>query len=180
MIYAPLPGRTLTPEAEFFHAVGLFEGPLRKAIWELKFRGKSGLASFFADMFLKTCPRSLREIDAIVPVPASFWSELKRGYNQAGLLARELARRLDKPVKSGCLRRRSTHSQQGLSRAARLENAPAGFRLARSAVLTLQGANTVLLIDDVCTSGATLRTCIRLLKKAGVKRVWVGVLALKP
>jgi len=169
--------RALVPEIDFFHAAGFFQGPLRRVILAFKYQRKAAVTPFLIDFFVRTCSRPLTEIDCVIPVPLSWWSELRRGYNQSKLLADEIGRRYGKPVHRGCLRRRWGPSQTRLSRSARFQNASAGFRLSRSH--SLQRLNTVLLIDDVCTTGATLRACARLLKKAGVKRVWGGTIAQK-
>jgi ComF family protein len=110
--------------------------------------------------------------ELIVPVPLHWWRRLRRGFNQGEAIARGMARRLCLPLFPSCLRRcRSTQKQRG-SPTARADNVRGAFR-ASGAVL--QG-RTVLLVDDVMTTGATLRESARVLREAGAARVVVAVL----
>lgn len=115
--------------------------------------------------------------DFIIPVPLHYWRLVRRGYNQAGLLAQGLARQLEAPVRYDLLvRARRTPSQEGRSAAARLRNMQGAFKVPRSAQARLVGTR-LLLVDDVFTTGATLEACARALKRAGAKEVHCVALA---
>jgi ComF family protein len=103
---------------------------------------------------------------------------LKRGYNQAAVLARALAREAGLALVPDLLqRRRATRSQQGLSGQARLENVTAGaFRVHPWHRRRVEGRRVVL-IDDVLTTGATVGACTRVLRRAGASQVDVLTLA---
>lgn len=111
----------------------------------------------------------LRGVDVLVPVPLHFVRWHARGYNQAELLARALSKGTGVPVVEALRRRRWTRPQAGLRRNARRRNVEGVFETtARAEGLRGQRA---LLIDDVCTTGATLEACARVLRAAGVRRV---------
>jgi ComF family protein len=102
---------------------------------------------------------------ALVPVPLHRWRRLSRGFNQAA----ELARHVGKPTVPALCRVRATATQTGLTAAERRLNVRRAFAPSRG-VEKLEGA-CVVLIDDVCTTGATLDACARELKAAGVAEV---------
>ena len=109
-------------------------------------------------------------IDAVLPMPVTLWHRLDRGYNQSAYLARELARRLDRRCEEGVLRRCGhPRRQAGLSEEERIENAKGTFVARRAERVR---GRTVLVVDDIMTTGATLSDCARSLKEAGAWRVW--------
>ena len=103
-------------------------------------------------------------IDLVVPVPLHPLRRLRRGYNQAELLARPLARLLGKPLRQPLGRRRWTAPQARLSRRRRQENLEDAFRLRSRGRLA---GRRILLVDDVVTTGSTLRGAAAVLRKAG-------------
>lgn len=115
-------------------------------------------------------------IDLLVPVPMQAAKLRARGYNQAELLAKALARELHLPCATRALKRvrTGTISQTRLHRSERLANAKAAYRAARTKHLA---GKTILLIDDVVTTGATCNACATLLRQAGAKAVYVLALA---
>jgi ComF family protein len=116
-----------------------------------------------------------RTPDLVVPVPLHPARRRMRGYNQAGYLARALARGQQVPCSSRLLQRiRMTSSQTELKAGDRARNVRGAFRVNPS--LDVKGSN-VLLIDDVMTTGATVSECARVLDKAGAARVDVATLA---
>jgi len=113
-------------------------------------------------------------IDAVVPVPLHASRLRERGYNQAALLSRELARRLGLPmVGSALVRSRATRPQVGLNPRERQENVHDAFSCMDG---RLQGRQ-VLLIDDVYTTGATLAAASAALHRGGAAAVWAYTLA---
>jgi ComF family protein len=136
-----------------------------------------GLADLLGRMFAETRGAALRaaEIDVVAPVPLHWWRKWTRGYNQAEAIARELAVALEVRFMPHLIRRvRWTARQVQLTREARRENLKDAFRVRRGARLA---GTTVLLVDDVMTTGSTLGEVARTLRAAGVARVAVAVLA---
>jgi ComF family protein len=114
----------------------------------------------------------------LVPVPLSRWRLIQRQFNQAALLAGELGRQTGIPLAPLALTRvRATRSQVGMTREQRRRNVAGAFRVPERARASLHG-RSVLLIDDVVTTGATVEACARVLRRAGAARVDVLALAL--
>ena len=112
--------------------------------------------------------------DIVVPVPLHANRLRQRGYNQAALLAREMAYRVGLPVDEGTLvRHRATAPQVELDAGQRKENVRGAFNCSRSALAGMR----VLLIDDACTTGATLDACAIALCEGGVNSVQALMLA---
>ena len=110
-------------------------------------------------------------IDLVVPVPLQHKRLQQRSYNQALLLAREVARIKKWPVANDLLiKTRETESQQGLSAKERVKNLHKAFQLQED----LSGQK-ILLIDDVMTTGATVAICSQVLIKGGASEVYVAV-----
>ncbi len=113
----------------------------------------------------------------MVPVPLHRWRLWKRGFNQAALLGREIAqRRGAKLVVDALLRRKATPMLGGLGRKARLRALSGSIAVNPRYVAALKGASIVL-VDDVLTSGATSDACVSALKRAGADRVVVACFA---
>lgn len=145
----------------------IFAGPIRNAIQDFKYEGVLDLASPLADWLVATWRLHGLAADLIVPVPLHPKREAERGYNQSALLARELSRRVNVPVAPADLVRIiRTRPQVGLSRDERRANIVGAFHCAGE-VTDLR----IVLVDDVCTTGATLEACAGELKAAGAKQV---------
>ncbi len=159
--------------AEEVFVYGVFEEPLRDLIHLFKYAGVTALARPLGRLMRLAVPRE-RSFDLIVPAPLHWRRRWTRGYNQAALLAREFAPAFGlKPV--NVLRRtRATETQAGLSRSARRSNVAGAFAVRDEAQVR---GRRVLLVDDVMTTGATLRACAIALKHAGARSVSIAVLA---
>lgn len=119
----------------------------------------------------------LSQQSVLVPIPLYSSKFRKRGYNQAVLLADGLARRFDIPVVD-CLKRvKHTKTQVGLSKDDRKENVAEAFVLKSDVTDSIKQYQNVFLVDDVVTTGATLKEAAKVLKKAGCKSVWGLTLA---
>lgn len=159
-------------------AVGLYRPPLSQAIIQLKYGDVPAVAAPLGALLATaavhrwpSCP-----FDAVVPMPLHRARHSRRGYNQALLLARPVARRLGLPLHPTWLRRvRPTMAQATLGRKERLHNLAGAFAAPR-----LSGHPRILLIDDVMTTGATLSAAARALHESGAARVDVAVLAVSP
>ncbi|MFT5200088.1 MAG: ComF family protein [Planctomycetota bacterium] len=112
----------------------------------------------------------------LVPVPLHFWRRMQRGYDQAALLAQAVSRGADRPWVPALYRARPTAAQGSLYSRGRASNVHGAFGLHPEHAAKLQNQD-VYLVDDVFTSGATLRACARVLRRAGVRRVGALVLA---
>ncbi|WP_139809980.1 ComF family protein [Sphingomonas azotifigens] len=150
----------------------------RRLALKLKYGGRLAAAETMARAMARLVPEGA---DLLVPVPLHRWRLWSRGFNQAVLIAHGVARRSGLPVERDLLRRvRATPKLQGLGRRARAKAVAGAFALGPGARAKLQG-RTVLLVDDVHTSGATGDACARLLKRGGAARVillcWARVLA---
>jgi ComF family protein len=154
-----------------------YVGAVARALGRLKGERRSDLARPLGDLLWRTVePRaeSLRRA-VVVPVPLHPVRLAERGYNQSGLLASRVARRLGAPLWPSALTRvRDTPPQATLARDARQANVRNAF-VAREPEHVVGRA--VLLVDDVWTSGATLEACSRALLEAGAKSVFRTVLA---
>lgn len=151
-------------------SVGPHVAPLREAVHALKYEGGRVLAEPLAEMMAATWAPSPLPVTAVVPVPLHPRRARQRGYNQAVLLARALAPRLGLPLhEEWLLRERDTRPQVGLTRAERWANVDGAFCC--TAPIAVAGQR-VLLVDDVLTSGATLRAGAGVLRAAGAEGVW--------
>ncbi len=155
----------------------LFDGVIRKAIHEFKYRNLKAaaplLASFLQDFLLENPIPG----DVLVPVPIHRKRLRERGYNQSSLIALELSRMSGLPLIEDCLIRKVNTPPQVRTASAmeRHKNIADAFACVDQ---RLQGKQ-VLLIDDVSTSGATLNTGAGALKTAGAASVWGLTLALE-
>jgi ComF family protein len=155
--------------AAYHHA-----GPLRRAVHHFKYDGEWALGEPLGELLAEALPPAGRRVDLVAPVPLHPARRRERGYNQSELLARVVARRLDRPLSATLVRQRPTRPQVGLDAAARRQNVVDAF-LFNADGPSLEGCR-ILLIDDVCTSGATLDACARALRAGGP--AWIGAATL--
>lgn len=113
----------------------------------------------------------------LIPIPLHSVKFKKRGYNESKLLADGLAKRLNITVVDCLQRVKHTKTQVGLSKEDRIRNIDDAFTLKYNNADVIKKYHNVFLVDDVVTSGATLREAARVLKKAGCKKVWGLTLA---
>ena len=146
-----------------------YEGVVRTAVQHLKYRGLRSLVPEMARPMAWELAVTVPPPFTLVPVPLHSARLRERGFNQAELLARELARLLDAPLSTGALRRtKDTSSQVSTStRAERLKNVREAFAPTGG----VDGA-TIVLVDDVTTTGATLLAAAQALLSAGAARVY--------
>lgn len=159
------------------YRLGPYDGRLRDAILRTKYADGEPVAEMLGRVLADTKGPNLRTVGAgvVVPVPLHWRRRWLRGYNQAEAVARELAIGLGIRVASGWLRRvRPTPQHLQPSAAARRENVRGAFRATRRA---RPGGKTVLLVDDVMTTGSTAGEAARVLKAVGAAKVVVAVLA---
>lgn len=158
---------------ERIHSVFLFQGPLRVAVHRLKYRNGRAVAGPLGRLMAEWWEEQQIPVDVIVPVPLHPRRLRERGYNQATLLAQVLGRRMERPVRAKAVERvRHTRSQMRLDAAERRSNVAGAFQCLDDRI----SGRKVLLIDDVCTTGATLDACAKALQEAGA--TWVQALTL--
>ncbi len=167
LVPAPLDG---------LRACAFHSGPLREAIHDFKYRDLTALAVPLGR--LMAAAWALLEGDwlpqAVVPVPLHPRRHRQRGYNQSALLAREMAASLEIPLLEGILYRvKATVPQVELDVDERRINVQDAFRCQADSL----AGRSVLLVDDVCTTGATLASACHALKEAGASRVLAYTLA---
>lgn len=166
------------PAYDRARAVAHFSGSMRTLVHQLKYADRHDARTLFG-RWLAEAGRELQPgLDVIVPVPLSRLRLLLRHFNQAAVLASEVARHTGVPMHPMLLRRtRWTRSQVGMTRDQRRRNIAGAFGVPRRRRAWLEGRH-VLLVDDVVTTGATVDACARTLKRAGAARVDVLALAL--
>jgi ComF family protein len=152
-----------------------FEGAIRQAIHELKYRNLRAIAGLLARLLGDYLVNNHLPGEVLVPVPLHQKRLRERGYNQSRLLAQELGKLVNMPVVNDCLaRKRHAPPQARTSTVDERRSNVANAFFCRDR--RLEGKQ-VLLVDDVSTSGATLDACAQALKEAGAASVWGLVLA---
>ena len=152
-----------------------FDETIRKAVHELKYRNLKAIAPFLSTLLADYVQLNPLPGDALLYVPLHPRRLRERGYNQSSLLARELGSHIDLPVIEDCLVR--VNQAQPQVRAVNVEqrrrNVAGAFACQDERVRGKQ----IILVDDVCTSGATLESCAAALKDRGATSVWGLTLA---
>ncbi len=157
-------------------ALGVYAGPLREAIHRLKYHGEAHLARPLGALLAVRLRQAFPPPDVIVPVPLHPGKLRRRGFNQSELLAREAGGRLSIPVAPDALARvRATEAQSRLGGGAREANV--GAAIVAAAPWRVLG-KSVLILDDIYTTGATASACAEALIAAGARRVDVLVVAI--
>ncbi len=168
--------RTNMGMVERLYCALYYDGLVPNGIARFKFQQRPKLHKNFADLMMERMGWALirEQCDLVVYVPMHKHRQALRGYNQAQILAKELARQLDVPY-SDCLKKvRKSKEQHTLNRTQR--------RIAQKdsyACQTLHGEK-ILLVDDVCTSGSTMMECARMLREAGASSVIGAAICLTP
>jgi ComF family protein len=146
-------------------SAALYQGVAKTLVWQLKSAGVQSAAGLMASK-MKQLVTDCSEV-IIVPVPTAASRVRQRGYNQAALLARALARQARLPCVD-CLARHGQAHQVGATRAERLRQLNGALRVTKQSVI--KNAH-IILVDDVVTTGATLEAAAAVLKAAGARHV---------
>lgn len=157
------------PAFKALRSYAAFQGPIREALHRLKYQRDIALAEALSKHLIELYNDLKWNIDLVVPVPLSALRMKERGYNQSSLLGRPLAYAIERPFRPGViLRVKETRSQVGLSAAERRSNVNGGFAATRERV----EGRTVLIVDDVTTTGSTVNACAQALCEAGASTVY--------
>ncbi|MDO8573947.1 MAG: ComF family protein [Candidatus Daviesbacteria bacterium] len=166
-------------------SLGWYQGPLKKSIKQFKYQRVSNIAETLSDLlvdyWIKFQPLVFDLIEKnkkkwlVIPVPLHWWRENNRGFNQVSLIGQILSKKLGLDYCEALKRTRYTKSQAALKGQDRHQNIKNAFALSPDCNLSPDAC--ILLIDDVWTTGSTLRECCEVLKKNGAKQVWAITLA---
>lgn len=158
-------------------AVGPYEGNLREAIHRLKYKGRKTLTPLLGKLLLTLIMKQpeLKWVDGVLPVPLSPKRMKQRGFNQAELLALEVARGIQKPLlKTALTKPVETAPQTGLNKLQRQANLRGAFRIQDPSQIEDQN---LLIVDDVFTTGSTAAAVTETLQSQGAGKVYVVTLA---
>ena len=157
------------PAFETLRSWAVYDGVVKAMVHALKYHGRLSMALPLGQYLADYYTTLNWEVDLIVPVPISPRRQRQRGYNQAAAIARSFQRIAAIPIKINALGRlKHTISQVGLNVKDRFENVNGAFWSDPKHVKEKR----ILVIDDVCTSSATMRACAEALKKAGASKVY--------
>ncbi|EGU36673.1 putative amidophosphoribosyltransferase [Vibrio ichthyoenteri ATCC 700023] len=168
-------GRCLShpPPWQRLYCVGDYTPPLSDYVQQLKFSRQLHYVELLAELLaLRIDPNT----QMITFVPLHWRRQLWRGFNQSELLAQALAQRLSLPCESLFKRTRVTDAQRGMDRKQRQRNLRGAFQLTQS----VQGVESVAIVDDVVTTGSTVQQLCKLLLDAGVKSVDIYCICRTP
>lgn len=162
------------PKIDGIRAPYLFEGPLRDAVHRLKYRGWRAAAPVLGGLLAAYLDTHKLPGETLVSVPLHPRRLRSRGYNQSHLLAKEAGKLLDLPVREDLVKRATDSPPQVEARTSeqRRANVAGSFEATAGAE-----GRSILLVDDVATTGSTLSACAAALKYAGASSVWGLVLA---
>ena len=147
----------------------VYRDGIRRSVLRMKYGGRAEYARFYAASMYHFGGNLLRQWqpDVIVPVPVHRKRYVKRGYNQAGLLALHLSALAGIPVDEPVMRVRQTRPQKGLTPAERRKNVRGAFRLCEG----VRPAERILLVDDIYTTGSTLDALAAVLLEGGARKL---------
>lgn len=152
------------------------EGPVKELVHNFKYNNIRELGEFLSTTMEKTLRENF-EIGSNVIIsatPLHWFRKQHRGYNQAELLAQRVSEKTNIPYKSLLIKKNNTKSQVKLRKDERRENLKNVFRLRPDADII---DKTIILVDDVTTTGTTLQECARVLRENGAEKVWGLVVA---
>jgi competence protein ComFC len=153
--------------------LGVYKGKLEKAVRAFKFHRVRRLSKLFGEQLATAIKKSSWQVDSICPVPLHWTRRLERGYNQSALLGRQISKQTSLPYQPFLRRVKRTQQQAKLGKLERVSNVADAF-------VSKPCKGTILLIDDVITSGATTQACVRALLAGGASAVKVVAIARTP
>ena len=154
-----------------------YEPPISTLIKHLKYDNRRYLSAYFAKRLSMLYLKSYFNADMFVYVPMSDKAKKDRGFNQSEMLAREVSKIVNVPTVDCLIKKKETKRQATLNKAERLKNLEDAFRLTDKKIVA---GKTIVIIDDVTTTGATAQTIAEKLKGAGAKQVFLLSVASTP
>ncbi|WP_039764872.1 ComF family protein [Caldicellulosiruptor sp. F32] len=154
-----------------------YESVVRKGVHLFKYRGFYQNALTFSNLMANKIISSNVHIDIVIPVPISYERYLKRGYNHSYLLAKNISKTLEVPLVDALKRTQTTKPFYNLSKEERRREIKNRIAFKKGYENIVKG-KTVLLVDDIFTTGATADECSKVLLKSGANKVYVSVLAI--
>lgn len=152
-----------------------YKGIIRSKILQYKFKNKKYLYASLSERLIELLNMYSNEIDIIIPVPIHFIRSFNRGYNQSFLIARFIAKKMAKELKNNILKKiRNNKPQSLLTANKRKNNVCNAYKVVRTDDIK---GKTILLIDDIYTTGATVNECSKVLKENGAKKIIVATVA---
>ena len=180
-----LAGIPRNPRERYAYAAALFfyshEADYRQILYNLKYKGRTEVGRYFGRMLGSKLSESsaFKDVDCVMPVPLHWARRWKRGYNQAEVIAKEVADVLKVPLTCDVLKRcRKTRTQTKLDVKGKAENVAGAFAVRNLNTLAQKKTKHILLIDDVFTTGATLHACFVALREVFPPSVRISVAAL--
>lgn len=169
----------MTRRHTFEHGVALinYDETARKSMVQIKYKNKREYLDFYGRAMALRYEKAIErmQVDAIVPIPVHRSRRRRRGFNQAEVLAEIMAEHLKIPVKPEMLvRSKRTLPQKELTAAERLKNLSGAFQAGKIP----EDVKTVLLVDDIYTTGSTIEACSRVLRSAGIERIYFAVICM--
>lgn len=152
-------------------ALWVYRGVVRDSLYRFKYQNRREYAEYYSAELMRVYGGWIKErgIQAVVPIPLSGKRRRQRGFNQAELVARKVAKRMNLPVYGRLLiRTRDTKAQKGLNDQERKNNLKRAFKTRKNKVQL----NHILLIDDIYTTGSTMNEAAKELKRAGAEQVY--------
>jgi ComF family protein len=169
---------SVLPRFARVHRLGPYQSPIRRGVLQLKYRRDGSITRRFARLLAQRVATDRdgedARLDVILPVPMHYGRQFVRGGDHSQRIAATLSRELDVPPGDDLVRVKDTPPQVHLPRTRRIENVRDAFAVRPGG--DVDGA-TVLLVDDVTTTGATANEATRALLAAGAQRVELAVLA---
>lgn len=161
-------------------AVFVYDDVMQQAVGDYKYRNQKELAEFFAAEMAVYFQKRMTalNVEALIPVPIHATRKRYRGYNQTEILCRMLSEQLGIPVLDCMERNKKTAPQKTLDAADRLQNLESAIRLKKEVVQKQKVPHTVVLVDDIYTTGSTAEACARVLLRGGVRKVYIFSLCI--
>lgn len=159
---------------EYGYGMWVYDEKIRRSIVGFKYKNRKEYAEFYVNELVRGYADKIDRmgVECIVPVPIHKRRYRQRGYNQAAILAKKLGERLGIEVEEEALIRcKYTMPQKNLSDRERLKNLEQAFRVNQKRIEKYRGKR-VLLLDDIYTTGSTIEACTKVLKGAGVDKVY--------
>lgn len=165
-------------EHKYDRGMALFAYPcVADSIYRFKYRGRREYGAYYGERMASILGNRILSLkpDALVPVPIHSSKKKMRGYNQAEVLAKEVGRRLNIPVETNLIKRiRKTVPMKDLSAQERQNNLKKALKICRNDVKL----NTIIIVDDIYTTGSTIDAMSEELRKAGIKYIYFAALAI--